>query len=168
MNTKRISRLSILTAIALIIFIVELNLTNLSQVPGLKLGLANIVTVYALYRYKASETAMIVTVRVLVGVFLSGKIDALPYSAAGAFVCLLGIIFMKRIIPKERLWLSSVVGAILHNFGQIAAAVILMKTFSVIAYLPILLVTGCIAGAFTGIASQELLKRIEILEISRK
>lgn len=161
MSAKRISKLSLLTAIALIIFIVELHLPNLSAISGVKLGLANIITVYALYRYKASETAMIVAVRILFGSVFSGNISALAYSAAGAFMCLAGMILMKKIIPAEKLWLASVVGAILHNFGQIVTAVIIMKTFSVILYFPILVVTGCIAGAFTGISAQEVLKRIK-------
>lgn len=162
MNAKRIAGLSLMTAIALIIFIVELHLPNLSSIPGVKLGLANIITVCALYRYKASETAMIVAVRIFFGAIFSGNIPALVYSASGAFVCLAGMIFMKKIITEKNLWLSSVVGAILHNLGQIIAAVIMMKTMSVILYFPILAVTGCIAGAFTGIAAQEVLKRIKI------
>lgn len=161
MNAKRVARLSLLTAVALIIFIVELRLPNLSSVPGVKLGLANIITVFALYRYKASETAMIVAVRIFFGALFSGNVSSLVYSASGAFVCLAGMIFMKKIIPEKNLWLASVVGAILHNLGQIVAAVMMMKTLSVIFYFPILVVTGCIAGAFTGIAAQEILKRLD-------
>lgn len=160
MNAKRISRLSLMTAVALILFIVELRLPNLSSISGVKLGLANIITVCGLYRYKVSETVMIVAVRIFFGAIFSGNISALVYSASGAFVCLAGMIFMKKIIPEKNLWLASVVGAILHNFGQIVAAVIMMKTLSVMLYFPILVVTGCIAGAFTGIAAQEVLKRV--------
>lgn len=160
MNAKKVARLSLMTAVALIIFIVELHLPNLSSISGVKLGLANIITVCAVYRYKPSEAAMIVGVRIFFGAIFSGNISALAYSAAGAFACLVGMIFMRKIIPENKMWLSSVVGAILHNFGQIIVAVILMKTVSVILYFPILVVTGCIAGAFTGIAAQEVLKRI--------
>lgn len=160
MTAKRLTELSMLTAVALIIFIIELRLPNLSAVPGVKLGLANIITVYALYRYKFSETAMIVFVRIVMGAIFGGNISAIIYSASGAFLCLLGMSLLKNIIPADHLWLCSIIGAILHNTGQIAAAILVTRAIIVISYLPFLIVTGCIAGAFTGLCAQFICKRL--------
>jgi len=161
MSIRRMTELALLSSVALIIFVIELRIPNPFPIPGVKLGLANIVTVYAVFRYRSSETAMIVTVRLLLGAMFSGKPSALLYSAAGAIVCLCGMLLLRRILPEKQIWLCSVIGAMLHNIGQITAAVIIMQSFSVAAYLPILLVTGSLAGAFTGVCAQLLLNRIK-------
>ena len=161
MNIRRLTELALLASVALIIFVIELRIPNPFPIPGVKLGLANIVTVYAVFRYRPSETAMIVTVRLLLGAMFSGNLSALLYSAAGAVCCLLGMLALRRILPEKQIWLCSVIGAMLHNIGQITAAVILMQSFGVIAYLPILLVTGSLAGAFTGLCAQLVLHRIK-------
>ncbi len=159
MKANRLTELALLTALASIIFIVELHLPNLSPVPGVKLGLANIITVYAVYRFKAYETALIVAARVLIGSMFSGNFSAVIYSFSGAVVCLIGMIFIRKIIPVKYIWLCSIIGGILHNIGQITAAVIVMKTTAVISYLPILICSGCIAGAFTGVCAGLVLSR---------
>lgn len=161
MNIRRLTQLSLLTAMALIIFVIELRFPNILPIPGVKLGLANIITVYAVYRFKAGETAMLVFVRILMGTIFSGNMTSLIYSASGAAFCLLGMLLICRIVPRNFIWLSSVLGAVLHNTGQILAAMLVMKTVSVIAYYPILLVSGCIAGFFTGMCAQLVLKRKE-------
>ena len=161
MNIRRLTELAMLSAVALIIFVIELRIPNPFPIPGVKLGLANIVTVYAVFRCKPSETAMIVAVRLLLGAVFSGNPSALLYSAAGAICCLCGMLLLRGVLPEKQIWLCSVIGAMLHNFGQITAAVIIMRSFGVVAYLPLLLVTGSLAGAFTGICTQLLLGRIK-------
>ncbi len=161
MSTKKLTELALLTAVALIIFVVELRIPNLVPIAGVKLGLANIITVYAVFRYKPNETAMIVTARLLLGAMFSGTAVTLLYSASGAFLCLVGMLSLRNIIPKNWIWLCSITGAIFHNIGQIIMAVILMKTTAVLANLPILMISGCIAGAFTGLCAQLLLNRLE-------
>ncbi len=162
MRIKRLTQLSMLTAMALIIFIIELRIPNIIPVPGVKLGLANIITVYAVYRFTAGETAMLVLVRIFLGAVFSGNLSALIYSASGAALCLCGMLIICRIISNRYIWLSSVFGAILHNTGQICAAIMVMGSFSVIAYYPILLVSGSIAGLFTGFSAQLILKRKDL------
>ena len=160
MNIRRMTELALLSAVALIIFVIELRIPNPFPLPGVKLGLANIVTVYAVFRYRPSETAMIVTVRLLLGAMFSGNPSALLYSAAGAVCCLLGMLALRKILPEKQIWLCSAIGAMLHNIGQITAAVMIMRSFGVAAYLPLLLVTGSLAGSFTGLCAQLLLRRI--------
>ena len=161
MKIRKLTELALLSSVALIIFVIELRIPNPFPIPGVKLGLANIVTVYAVFRYRPSETAMIVAVRLLLGAMFSGNPSALLYSAAGAICCLLGMLALRKILPEKQIWLCSIIGAMLHNTGQIAAAVIIMRSFGVIAYLPVLLVTGSLAGAFTGLCAQFLLNRIK-------
>lgn len=88
MNTKKLCLLSLLTAIALIIFIVELRIPNLVPIPGVKLGLANIITVYAVYHLKASETAIILFVRIFLGSVFGGNLSAIAFSLCGGLLCL--------------------------------------------------------------------------------
>lgn len=159
MSAKKITELSLLTALALIIFIVELRIPNICPIPGVKLGLANIITVYAVYHFKAHETAILVFSRVILGSFFSGNVSALLYSISGAIFCLLGMLCIRKIISEKYIWLCSIMGAIFHNIGQICAAIVIMKTFTVIVYLPILIFFGCIAGAFTGASASFILKR---------
>lgn len=160
LNTRKLTKLSLLTAIALIIFIIEMRLPDLSGIPGVKLGLANIITVYALYHFKAYEVAMVVFVRILLGSVFGGNMSAMIYSLSGAVLCLAGMIFLKKIINEKYIWLSSVAGAILHNTGQILAAMAVTRSTAVFAYYPVLVVSGCIAGVFTGICASILIKRV--------
>ena len=161
MRTKRLTELSLFTAAALIIFIVELQIPNPFPIPGIKLGLANIITVYAVYHYRPHEVALIVAVRLILGTVFSGNITALIYSAAGGFLCLLGMLLLKKLIDEKHLWMSSVLGAVLHNTGQMAAALIVMRTPQLLLYYPFLLVSGCLAGAFTGLCAQLITARLK-------
>ncbi len=161
MSVKRLARLSLLTAVALIIFIVELQIPNPFPVPGVKLGLANIITVYAVYRYRAPEVAMMVGVRIVLGSVFSGNWMALLYSACGSFLCLLGMLLLRRLIDERHLWIGSVCGALLHNTGQMAAALLVTQTPSLLLYFPFLIVSGCLAGLFTGLCAQLLLPRLK-------
>ncbi len=160
MSVKRLARLGVLTALALIIFIVELQIPNPFPIPGIKLGLANIITVYALYRFRAGEVCMLVFVRVLLGAVFCGNLMALLYSACGAFLCLAGMIPLRRIIDEKHIWAAGVLGAVLHNTGQMAAALLVTKTPALLMYYPFLLVSGCLAGLFTGLCAQLVLARL--------
>ena len=164
MKAKRLAELSVLTAVSLIIFIVELQIPNPFPIPGIKLGLANIITVFAVYHYKAYEVAMIVGVRLVLGSIFGGNITALIYSALGAVLCLLGMLLLKRIIDEKHIWIASIFGAVLHNTGQIIAAVIVTQTVQIFAYYPFLLVSGCLAGLFTGLCAQLIMPRIKFFQ----
>jgi len=167
MKTKKLTELALLTALALIIFIVELRIPNPIPIPGVKLGLANIITVYAVYHYRVKEVFMIVIVRIVLGSVFSGSIMALMYSFAGSMLCLAGMIPLHKVIPARSIWICSVLGAVLHNVGQISVAIMVTGTFGVIAYLPFLLVSGCAAGAFTGLCAQLLVNRNRAMQSSR-
>ena len=159
MNAKKLSELAMLSGTALIIFVIELRLPDLSAIQGVKLGLANIITVYAVYKYSAKEVLLIVLTRVLLGSVFSGNPAALIYSLAGALTCLGGMLAVKKVIPVNYIWLCSMIGAVLHNIGQITAAFAVTRTAAVFASLPILIISGCIAGLFTGICAKIVVRR---------
>ena len=153
MKARKVTELAMLTAVALIIFIVELQLPNPFPIPGVKLGLANIITVYAVYHYRVQEVLLIVVVRILLGSFFSGNMMTFLYSMAGGLLCLLGMTLLKRLLSEKYMWVCSILGAVLHNLGQTAVAC-LIAGWGMVVYLPFLLVSGCLAGAFTGICAQ--------------
>ncbi|MBR4627130.1 MAG: Gx transporter family protein [Ruminococcus sp.] len=159
MTTKKLTELSMLTAASLIVFIVELRFPDILPIPGIKLGLANIFTVYAVYRFRAKEVSLMVLTRVILGAIFCSNLSALIYSLSGAMLCLAGMIPLHRLIPEKYLWLCSIIGAMLHNTGQILAATAIMGSLAVLPFYPILLTAGCIAGAFTGICAQLILRR---------
>ena len=125
----------------------------------MKLGLANIVAVFAVFRYPPHETALLVLCRIVLGSIFAANPVSLLYSAAGAFLCLTGMLLAKPVLSEKQIWLASVLGAVLHNTGQIIAAILLMETTAVLGYLPVLLFSGCIAGFLTGMAAQFLISR---------
>lgn len=159
-RTQKMAELSLLTAAALVIALVELQFPNPFPLPGIKLGLANIVTVYAIYHYRAGEVALLLLVRIALTALLSGNLMALAFSLGGGVLCLAGMLALRSVVDEDHLWLSSVLGAILHNIGQLAVALLLTQTLAVAAYLPFLLVAGCLAGAFTGGCAQLVNKRL--------
>lgn len=159
-KVKRLTELSLLTAVALIIFVVELQIPNPFPIPGIKLGLANIITVYAVYHCRWYEVSAIVILRVVLGSLFSGNMMALIYSLSGSAFCLIGMLLLRRIIDERHIWMASVFGAILHNTGQMAAALLVTRTPQLLAYYPFLIVSGVLAGLFTGLLAQFVIQRL--------
>lgn len=155
--------MALLTTIALIIFMVEAQIPSPVPIPGVKLGLANIVTVYAMFALSPGETLAILVCRVFLGSVFSGQMMTLFYSLGGGLLCWLVMLVLRRVLTKKQIWVAGAIGAVAHNFGQILVAIALTRTPGLIVYLPILMVSGILAGAFTGMAAQALLGRLEEL-----
>ena len=162
MKLSRLTRNALLTAAALIIFAFEMLLPSLSPVPGLKLGLSNIVTVYAVFALGPADGALILAARILLGAFISGNPSALMYSAAGGAACLWVLLLLRGLLTKKQVWVSSVLGAAAHNLGQLTVAVLVTRTPALYAYLPVLVAGGMLAGLFTGICAQLLINRADL------
>ena len=158
-KTKQIALSGLLFALAMALSFLEGTLTLPGLLPGMKLGLANIITVYAVYHYRPREVMLLVFVRIFLGALFSGVMSTLIYSFAGSVFCLAGMLVLKRVIEEKYIWFSSVLGAVLHNTGQLTAAFLVTGTPGVWVYFPFLLVSGCLAGAFTGICAQLILRR---------
>ena len=159
MKTEKLTRLALLTAIASVIFIVELQFPDLIPITGVKAGLANIITVYVLYKYNWQDAVLVTLARIIIGTIFGGNISAIIYSLSGAFLALSAMIMMKKFIPKNHIWLCSTIGGISHNIGQTLAAIAVTGTFAVVSYLTILICCGCISGAFTGLSAQFAINR---------
>lgn len=166
MNVKKLTKLGLMTTVALIIFIIELKIPSLVPISGVKLGLANIITIYCVYHFSVKETTLVVLSRIILGSMFSGNISTLFYSLGGSFLCLIGMFLLSKIISEDYIWICSIFGAILHNIGQILVAIMITQTLAIVSYLPFLLVSGCIAGAFTGISAQMIIKKLKILNVN--
>ena len=161
MQTRRLTRNAMLTGVALIIFTIEAQIPPLTSIPGIKMGLANIITVYAAFAIGPADAAAILAARILLGAIIAGNMSTLMYSAAGGLLCLLAMLGLRRVLTAKQLWVASVVGAAAHNVGQIAVAVAVTRTAALLAYLPVLLMSGMIAGLFTGLCAQALVNRMK-------
>lgn len=160
MKTKKVAFLGLSIALAMILSFVESQIPALVAIPGIKVGLPNLVMVFLLYRVGWKETVIVSIVRILLVSMLFGNVQTLTFSVAGALLSLLSMILLKKLN-----WFSpitvSIVGGIFHNVGQIIAACIWTETAQVALYLPVLLVSGTIAGAVIGLISGMLVKRLE-------
>ena len=160
MKTKDLTRMALLTAIALTIFMVELQLPGLAPVPGIKLGLSNIVTVWAVFTLGPKKAAAILFCRVFLGAIFSGQMSTIFYSGAGG-ACAIGItIFSRKLLTKKQIWIAGVLGSIAHCIGQMAMAVLLTSTPGLVLYLPYMILVGIFTGAFTGLCAQFLTERL--------
>lgn len=168
MKIKRIAADAVLAAIALGIFVLEMQIPIPIPIPGLKLGLSNIITVFAMFFLGPIDALMILIVRILLGGIFSGNLISVLYSAAGGAMCYLSMLFMRRIVSKKQIWVSSVVGALFHNVGQICVAALITGTAAMFTYLPILEFFGVIAGVFTGICAQFAVSRAEKIKFLQK
>ena len=160
-KTNRITRLALLTAIALTIFMVEAQLPTPIPLPGVKLGLANIVTVWVLFTYGAKDAAMVLFARIFLGAVFSGQMSTILYSSGGGLLAWLVLVLMSKLVGRGQIWLASPVSALFHNVGQLLVAAAVMKTWTVMAYLPYLILSGVVSGFFTGWCAQFLLGRLD-------
>ena len=157
---KRLTRMGLLTSLALIIFMIEAQIPSLVPIPGVKLGLANIITVYAMFCLGPRDTLMILLTRIFLGSIFSGQMMTFFYSLSGGLLCFVVMLFMRKIVTEKQIWVCSVLGAIAHNIGQIIAAIIIAGTLGLIVYLPVLMISGIIAGTFTGLCAQFIIDRL--------
>ena len=161
MKTKKLTVMALTTAVAMILSFVESQIPAFVAVPGVKVGLANIAVVFALYRLGWKEAAAISLVRVVMVSMLFGSIASLFYSMAGAVLSLAGMGLMKKTGRFTEIMVS-VTGGILHNIGQIAMACLILETAALRYYLPFLLVSGIIAGVVVGLVSAVLVQRVKL------
>lgn len=159
MKIKRLTTMALLTAIALTIFMIETQIPPIVPIPGVKLGLANIVTVFAVFALGPRDAAMILFSRIFLGAVFAGNFSSILFSAAGG-ACAIGVtILLRRVLKKNQLWVAGSLGAVAHSAGQILVAVFWTGTSSVIVYLPVLAAISIITGFCTGLGAQFLVNR---------
>ena len=156
---RKIATLGLLTAIALTIFMVEAQIPSILPLPGVKLGLANIVTVFTVFALSPRDGILVLAARIFLGAVFSGNFSTIFYSAAGG-ICAIGLtILLRMILKKNQLWVAGCLGAIAHSVGQMTMAILLLRTPSIIIYLPVMIIISIITGLFTGLCAQFLINR---------
>ena len=157
-KTKRLVLLAMLTAVAMILSYVESLLPSVG-IPGVKMGLANIAVIFALFRFGWKEAAALSLVRVVLVSLLFGSVGAMLYSLAGAVLSLAVMALLRRIDRFSTVGIS-VAGGVAHNAGQILMAKLILQTKQLLGYLPVLAVSGIAGGVLTGLAAALLIRRI--------
>ncbi len=162
---KRIAYYGLLVALAFIFSYIEFLIPINLGVPGIKLGLANLVVIISLYLFGIREAAAISFIRIVLTGFTFGNVAAMIYSLAGGVLSLIVMIIAKK-TDKLSLMGVSVLGGVFHNVGQIAVAVVVLETGSLVYYLPILLISGTVAGTIIGIIAARVIIRLPKERIS--
>ncbi len=161
MKLDRLARCAVLVALALALSMAErfLPLTILFPLPGLRLGLANLVTLFALCRLSGREALLILVARCLLGAIGGGNLTALAFSLTGGLLAL-GVMLLVGRCARLSLIGVSMAGAAAHNLGQILAAMVVLQSRAPVVYLPGLLVASVLTGGVTGAVSALLVKRV--------
>ncbi|MBR4032958.1 MAG: Gx transporter family protein [Clostridia bacterium] len=160
MKTKKVAFLGLSIALAMILSFVESQIPALVAIPGIKVGLPNLVMVFLLYKVGWKETVIVSIIRVVLVSMLFGNVQTMAFSVAGAVLSLTGMIILKKLNLFSCIAIS-VVGGVLHNVGQILMACLMTQTAQIAYYLPVLLISGTVAGVVIGLIGGMLVKRLD-------
>lgn len=156
MKTKRLTLLAMYTTVALTIFVAESAIPPLLPIPGVKLGLANIITLWLLLCSDWKDALCVLVMRIILGSIFAGQMVSFAYSLAGGLLCLVAMVFFNRILGKKQIVVISILGALFHNIGQLLMAFLILQSIGIVSYLPVLLISGVVTGAFTGLCAKFL------------
>jgi heptaprenyl diphosphate synthase len=159
-ETRRMVTISVLISVAMILSYVESLIPAFVSIPGVKIGLSNIATVFALYALGWPHAICVSVVRVVLSAILFGNIQSLFFSLMGAALALLSMILLKKTDKLTSVGIS-VVGGVCHNIGQVIAACIVLENAVIAYYIIPLLVSGTIAGVVIGIVAGNLVERVK-------
>lgn len=160
MKVSKITSLGLFVSLAMILSFIEHQIPPLVSIPGIKLGLPNVAIVFVLYGIGEKEAVAVSLIRLLLVSILFGSMMSLLYGAAGAVLSLTVMILLKK-SGKFSYVTVSVTGGVCHNIGQIAVACFVTKTAELLYYLPVLLISGTVAGVLIGLLAGIILKRME-------
>ena len=160
---SRVAYFGVFTALALIFSYVETLIPFNFGIPGVKLGLANLIIVISLYKLKLSDVYLLSITRVLLSGFIFGNYFSIIYSLSGGLLSLSTMALLKK-VGGFSVYGISVAGGVMHNIGQLIIAMLIVETFSVIYYVPVLLISGLVTGLIIGIAAMEMIKRLKNIQ----
>lgn len=164
MNVRKLTYMAMLTAISMIVFLIEAQIPLPFAVPGVKLGIANVITLYAIWTLGWKEAGAILIIRIFLGNVIAGNVMAMAYSLAGGLLCWVIMSLLKPVMKRSQIWIMSILGAIGHNAGQLAVAIAISGTTAIAWYGPVLLVAAIVTGAFIGYLTQILLSHMDKLK----
>ena len=159
MTTKKVAQLGMLTTLALILSYVESLIPVFVGIPGVKLGLANLVVVFALYRMTVKDALIVSVIRVLLAGFMFGNLMSIVFSLVGTLFSIAAMYFLKRIKGFSILGVS-IAGGCMHNLGQLCVSVFVVHTSRLIYYFPVLMISGIVTGLLIGILTELILRYI--------
>ena len=164
-KVKNIAFYGVMISLAMVFSYLEsfIPVNALIPIPGVKLGLANIVVLFALYTMKFRDAFVIAVIRIVLSGFLFGNAMTIAYSLAGGMLSLC----VMRLLKKTKLSMIgvSMTGGICHNIGQIMVAVLLTETIRIAYYLPVLLISGLITGFLMGIVAKLVIDRVNKIRL---
>ncbi len=160
MNTKKLTFLSLSVALSMILSFIESQIPPFVAIPGIKLGLSNAVTVFLLYTYTWREAGAVSLIRVLLSSLLFGSPVSLIYSLAGAAVSFT-VMACAKLVPIFNEISVSTLGGVFHNAAQTVVACIVMENVGIASYLPVLILSGTLAGVGVGLISGILVKKLK-------
>lgn len=161
MKTK-VAYFGVFTALALIFSYVESLIPIQLGIPGVKLGLANLIIVIALYKMSIKEAYILSVVRIVLAGFMFGNLFAILYSLSGGILSLTIMCILKK-TDKFSIYGVSMAGGVFHNIGQLLMAAIVLESVSIGYYFPVLLISGLMTGFVIGVIANEMIKRLKIL-----
>ena len=164
MNVRKLTYMAMLTAISMIVFLIEAQIPLPFAVPGVKLGIANVITLYAIWTLGWKEAGAILIIRIFLGNVIAGNVMAMAYSLVGGLLCWVIMSLLKPVMKRSQIWIMSILGAIGHNAGQLAVAIAISGTTAIAWYGPVLLVAAIVTGAFIGYLTQILLSHMDKLK----
>lgn len=162
-SAARIAYLGMFIAAAMVLSYLESLIPVNIAVPGVKLGLANLAAIVVMYRMSAGDAWIVSLVRIFLSSLLFGNMMVMVYSLAGAVLSLIVMTICKK-FDMFGVTGVSITGAVSHNAGQVMAAALLMKSGNIMLYIPVLCISGTIAGVCIGIAGAVLIKNLPDLE----
>lgn len=168
MSIKKTAAMALLLSLALIIFMVESYLPPLAPIAGVKLGLANIVTLTAIFLIGRREAFIILILRIFIASIFSGGVPGFMYSAAGGVLSFAAMATATCFLGENRVWVISVFGAIAHNMGQLCVACFVIGSLHTLWYAPVLIISAVLTGVFTGVAAQFSLSQLTKAGIIKK
>lgn len=153
MGLKKLTTLALYATLSLAIFAIESAIPPLLPIPGIKPGLANIITLILLRNASVKDTALVLGTRLLLSTVLFGQAIGFLYSLAGASLSLAAMVLVNRLLQNRFVFLTSVTGGITHNLGQLLVAFLITKVSGILLYLPFLILAGMVTGLFTGLCA---------------
>lgn len=165
-KTKRLVLLSLLASLAIVVYVIEAQIPPLIPIPGVKLGLSNMVSLATLLIFGPSACMSVLMLRIVLGSFLTGSVSALFFSLAGGLLSNMGMILLYVLFDKYiSIWIISLIGSILHNIGQLFIVALIIQNLKIYYYLPILLISAIITGVFVGLGAHFIAKYLKAILI---